>query len=126
VIPTCHTKGSQIQTTLLELAKASEFGERQLFGIQLSLEEAIANAIKHGNKLNQSKFVRIECDISPTEVIFVIEDEGEGFDPAGVPDPTLPEYIEEPNGRGVFLMREMMTDVSWNDRGNCLTLKLRR
>ncbi len=102
------------------------FGERDLFGIRLALEEAIVNGIKHGNRNDAAKAVQVRYQISAAEFLIEVHDEGRGFDPDGVPDPLAPENLQRPGGRGVFLMRHYMTWVSYNERGNCVTMCRRR
>ena len=89
--------------------------------MQLALEEGLANAIKHGNKMDPDKQVTVECFLNEDVVRVVIKDEGEGFDIDDVPDPTLPENLDKPSGRGVMLMKAFMDDVIYNDSGNQLT-----
>lgn len=99
------------------------FGPRELFGMRLALEEGVVNAIKHGNGLDPDKSVQIECFVDEERVIVVIEDEGPGFDPADVPDPTEDDNLEKPSGRGLMLMRTFMTRVEYHGRGNRVTLE---
>ena len=68
----------------------------------------------------------MEVELSSQAVALHVHDEGEGFDDAGVPDPTLPENLEAPGGRGIFLIRELMDEVDYNERGNSVRLVLRR
>jgi serine/threonine-protein kinase RsbW len=98
------------------------FADKELFGIRLALEEALVNAVKHGNRQDPSKTVRIRYQINSREFLIEIQDEGRGFDPEGVPDPLNPENLERPGGRGVFLMRHYMSWVQYNEAGNCVTL----
>jgi serine/threonine-protein kinase RsbW len=91
--------------------------------VRLALEEALVNAIKHGNGLDPSKSVRVHCDIQTDRVYVEIEDEGPGFAPEDVPDPTLDENIERPSGRGLMLIRSFMNRVDFNDRGNCIRIE---
>lgn len=98
------------------------FSEKECFGMRLSLEESIVNAVKHGNQGDPAKAVFIRFALSSRQVTAEIEDQGPGFNPDTVPDPLAPENIERPGGRGVFLMRHYMTHVSFNARGNCVTL----
>ena len=102
------------------LSKLSEngWGEEHTFGIHLAVEEALMNAIKHGNQRDPEKSVYVNCCLNATFLRMIIEDEGEGFDPEHVPDPTLEENLELPSGRGLMLMRTFMTEVRYNDRGN--------
>jgi serine/threonine-protein kinase RsbW len=98
------------------------FNEKELFGIRLALEEALVNAVKHGNRQDPAKSVRVRYQITNREFLIEIEDEGRGFDPEAVPDPLNPDNLERPGGRGVFLMRHYMSWVQYNEIGNCVTL----
>ena len=105
---------------------AAGFSERDIFGMHLALEEALVSAIKHGHHSDPTKIVRFRYQVKPTRVLAEIRDQGPGFDPDQVPDPTAPENLERPTGRGLFLMRHYMTWVRFNKRGNCVTLCLER
>jgi serine/threonine-protein kinase RsbW len=106
------------------LQKLSEAGwsDDQTFGIHLAVEEALMNAIKHGNKRDPEKTVTIEYELRGAVLTVVVEDEGRGFDPKLVPDPTLDENLELPNGRGLMLMRAFMTAVEYNETGNRVSM----
>ena len=80
--------------------------------------EAVNNAITHGNKANPQKIVDVEISFDNNEMIITVTDEGLGFNPASIPDPTMPENIEELSGRGVFLMRKLADSISFNEKGN--------
>jgi serine/threonine-protein kinase RsbW len=88
----------------------------------VALDEAFVNAVKHGNKFDKSKMVRISVDISPEKASFTIEDEGEGFDVKAIPDPRDPENLFKTSGRGVMFIYNIMDEVSYNQRGNRLTM----
>ncbi len=88
----------------------------------IALDEAFVNAVKHGNKNDPSKIVRISADLTPQEARFTIEDEGEGFDPATIPDPLDPANLFKASGRGVLLIYNIMDKVEYNERGNRLTM----
>jgi serine/threonine-protein kinase RsbW len=88
----------------------------------VALDEAFVNAVKHGNKHDRSKMIRIGADLSAHEARFTIEDEGEGFDVTAIPDPLDPANLFKTSGRGVLLMYNIMDEVAFNDRGNRLTL----
>ena len=75
-----------------------------------------------GNKLDKNKFVKIDISFIGGVVQIIVEDEGGGFDPTDVPDPTLPENIELVNGRGVFLMSHLADEIKFNERGNIVTM----
>ena len=105
------------------LLETRSYPDRDLFGVRLALEEAIVNAIKHGNGMDPSKEVRIDCSFDDDRVTIVIEDEGPGFDVTSVPDPTSEENLDKPGGRGIMLMRSFMSRVEYNDSGNRLLLE---
>ncbi|NNE65378.1 MAG: hypothetical protein HKN33_02335 [Pyrinomonadaceae bacterium] len=88
----------------------------------VALDEAFVNAVKHGNKYDKSKMVRISVEISPKKASFTIEDEGEGFDVKAIPDPTDPENLFKSSGRGVMFIYNIMDKVTYNQRGNRLTM----
>ena len=119
-------QGMRIQSDILELAQACEFTEPDLFAIRLAVEEALVNAIKHGNGSDPTKNVHIDYEVNHDQVRVRIEDEGEGFDPDQVPDPTQPEFLERPCGRGLLLMRHYMSEVRFNDRGNSVEMVKRK
>jgi serine/threonine-protein kinase RsbW len=88
----------------------------------VALDEAFVNAVKHGNKFDAHKLVRITADVSSSEAKFTIEDEGEGFDVNSIPDPLDPENLFKASGRGVLFIYNIMDEVRYNDRGNRLTM----
>jgi serine/threonine-protein kinase RsbW len=104
-----------------ELATAG-FGDKDIFGIRLAVEEAVVNGIKHGNRCDPTKYVHVYYRITAEQVVLQVEDEGPGFHPDEIPDPRSDENIDKPGGRGVFLMRYYMTWVEFNERGNCVLM----
>ena len=88
----------------------------------VALDEAFVNAVKHGNKFDAKKLVRITADVSPEEARFTIEDEGDGFNVAEIPDPLNPENLFKTSGRGVLFIYNIMDEVKYNERGNRLTM----
>src|ERR1044071_9646945 len=88
----------------------------------IALDEAFVNAVKHGNKHDVGKLVRITADLSAKEARFTIEDEGEGFNVGDIPDPLDPENLFKTSGRGVLLIYNIMDEVEYNERGNRLTM----
>lgn len=114
-------------TYLAERARAFDFGGSRLnLNLRVGVAEALANAILYGNEGDPRKRVRVEVELSREELTLVVYDEGTGFDPRAVPDPTLPENLERAGGRGIFLLRELMDEVRYNDCGNCVRMVLRR
>lgn len=108
------------------LLQKAGFGPREVFAARLSLEEAISNGVRHGNRNDPEKTVHIRFNVSNAEFHAEIEDEGPGFDPQTIPDPLAPENIQRPGGRGILLIRSYMAQADYNDRGNCLRMCLRR
>ena len=84
----------------------------------IALDEAFVNAVKHGNKFDADKLVRITADVSTEEARFTVEDEGEGFDVHAIPDPLDPENLFKTSGRGVLIIHNVMDEVKYNERGN--------
>jgi serine/threonine-protein kinase RsbW len=102
--------------------KANEYEEKDVFAIRLALEEAIVNAIKHGNQLDSSKRVFIKYHIDPNRIEIHVKDEGPGFNPEEVPDPMAPENLERECGRGLLLMKHYMTEVVYHPPGNAVSM----
>lgn len=98
-------------------------GEENYGNILIALTEAVNNAICHGNKSDESKDVLLVFKTDKDHLIFEIEDQGPGFDYHNLPDPTAPENIEQPNGRGVFLMQHLADEVNFNETGSVVELK---
>ncbi len=90
--------------------------------IMIAVTEAVNNAIRHGNKSNSSKNVSLTLSLAEGLIKFKIEDEGNGFDYDSLPDPTAPENIEKPGGRGIFLMKHLADEVAFNERGKVVEL----
>lgn len=85
--------------------------------IMISVTECISNAIIHGNKSNKEKLVHLELTMEEDQLKFIIEDEGDGFDLQELQDPTAPENLEKPGGRGIFLIRHLSDEVKFEDGG---------
>lgn len=126
VIPNNTTAGQSVQERIIQLLEELRYEERDVFGIRLALEEALVNAIKHGNQMDPNKTVRITCRAAVDKVRIEIEDQGEGFQPGDVPDPTADENLERPCGRGIMLMRAFMSSIAFNASGNCVILEKQR
>ena len=117
-----HT--AQEVPALLDLIMAAmdeiHYPLKDQFAVRLALEEALVNAIKHGNRSDSAKEARLRSYITSDFVLFAVEDEGAGFDPAAVPDPLAPENLERPCGRGLFLIRTYMTWMEHNGAATAL------
>jgi len=90
--------------------------------ILVALTEAVNNAIIHGNRANPEKVVDIRVVYDDKQITFTVADEGEGFDYTNLPDPTAPDNIEKPTGRGVFLMEHLSDLVVFSNGGNTVEL----
>jgi serine/threonine-protein kinase RsbW len=105
---------------------AAGYAEGNVFGMRLAVDEALANALKHGHRGDPTRRVEVRYLVTAAEALVQVEDSGEGFDPAAVPDPRAPENLERPGGRGLLLMRACVSWVRHNERGNVVTLCRRR
>jgi len=108
----------RVQNQIEEALQACHYSEHDIFSIKLALEEALVNAIKHGNQMDPDKRVSIHYGVTPEQFQIEIVDEGPGFNPEDVPDPTSEENIERPCGRGLHLIKHFMTEVAYRGRGN--------
>lgn len=117
-IPNHPAEGKRIIESLLAELERHQWDDHERFSVHLAIEEALVNAMKHGNQDDLSRFVAVDLRVSTARVWIEIEDEGEGFDPTAVPDPTADENLEVPSGRGLMLMKSYMTVVEYNSRGN--------
>ena len=122
VIASDLTEARRIQELIERQLQQSNFHDKEIFGIRLALEEAIVNAIKHGNQMDRDKQVRIAYRILPEQFDVMIVDEGPGFNPEDVPDPTSPENLERPCGRGLLLMRHYMSHIAYVGCGNTVVM----
>jgi serine/threonine-protein kinase RsbW len=105
-------------TWILPKLKAHNFSEDDIFAIHLALEEAFINAVKHGNKMDPEKEIKIKYSVAPEKIEISMADEGQGFNPNVVPDPRYGENLYKIGGRGLLLMRSYMDTVEFNKRGN--------
>jgi len=106
--------------------KHHAFSKKDLFAVTLALHEAASNALRHGNKGDDSKRVRIDYVVHANEVLVCVEDEGRGFEPDSVPDPYHPDSLDRPGGRGLMLIRAYSTWVCFDPPGNRVTFSRRR
>lgn len=103
---------------MLEQVSRHGYSGAASFAIKLALEEGLCNAIKHGNCLDPRKKVHVAFEITAERAEITIRDEGPGFNPQAVPDPTVDENLEKPSGRGLMLMRAYMDHIRFNAAGN--------
>jgi serine/threonine-protein kinase RsbW len=125
-IPSETGAGQRILEDVLGQLAAQAWAEHEVHGIHLALEEALVNAIRHGNRSDINKRVHVTCKLSASRLWVQIRDEGPGFNPEDVPDPTEPDRLEVPSGRGIMLMRAFMSRVEYNEIGNCVVMEKER
>ena len=121
-IPSDFAEARRVQDLISEALLASAYSEHDIFAIKLALEEALVNAIKHGNQMDPDKQVFVVYHVTPERFDIRITDEGAGFVPDEVPDPTAIENLERPCGRGLLLMRGFMTNVEYIGHGNVVCM----
>ncbi len=121
-IPSDAAEARRLQDEIEQVLLARQVNDRDIFSIKLALEEALVNAIKHGNQMNHLKKIHVAYQLFPDHFDIQITDDGPGFDPSDVPDPTAFENLERPCGRGLMLMRHYMNEVAYNDLGNTVTM----
>ncbi len=126
VLPNRRAEIEAVQRQVMEALQQRRYDTESCFAVRVALGEALANAFKHGNRDDAEKAVTLECRIDATRVTLEVEDEGEGFDPSSVPNPTEPENLDIPSGRGIALMRSYMTEVSFVPPGNRVRLTYER
>jgi len=118
VITSDLAEARRLEESLLASVDKHGYSESARFAIKLAVEEALNNAIKHGNRHDPHKTIEVRYDISDEKAVIVITDQGKGFSLASVPDPTADENLEKPSGRGLMLMRAYMDEVQHNEAGN--------
>lgn len=121
-VPGASGAGDPVIDRVLHQMKLLDWPERDMFNVQLAFEEAMTNAIMHGNRSDPRKKVHLKCRIREDEVQISIRDEGAGFNPEKVPDPRHPDNILIPSGRGILLIRHIMSSVEFLPDGTGLTM----
>ena len=112
---------------LVERCRGVDFdGSKLTLNFRVGMCEALANAVTYGNRQDPGKCVRVEVELSSERIVVAVRDQGDGFDPGEVPDPTLDENLERSGGRGIFLLHNLMDEVEYNERGNEVRFVLHR
>ena len=117
-----------VQIVVEESLRKLELGEETAHSISLAVQEAVANAIKHGNQQNPSKRVEVDFGVKAGEVVIEVSDQGRGFDPSRVRDPLRPDNLLRPNGRGLLFMNSFMDEIDYSfkpEGGTVVTLRKR-
>jgi len=116
----------QMETFLKDVSKQYNLTADVYGNILISLTEAVNNAIKHGNKNDKNKFVKIRLKEKSDTLVFKISDEGNGFNPNNLPDPTALDRIEKDGGRGVYIMRCLCDNIKFQENGRTVILTFKR
>ena len=116
----------RVEGRIVDVLGRCGFDDAARFAILTALEEALSNAVLHGNGNDPAKALTVEYSANASSVAIVVQDEGVGFDPASVPDPTRPENVDIPSGRGIMLMRAYMTEVEFDAPGNRVRMTYKR
>ena len=115
-----------VQVVLKDALERAGFQDDDRHWVDLAVREAVANAIRHGNREDPGKRVDVDVSLTPEELVIRVLDRGEGFEPRKVEDPRSPENLLNPNGRGIFYMENFMDDIEYSFRpggGTVVTLK---
>ena len=121
-VPAQPGAGDPLIDRMLDRMKRLRWPEKDMFNVQLAFEEAMTNAIMHGSRSDSRKKVFLQCSVAESEVRISIRDEGIGFNPDTLPDPRHPDNILTPSGRGILLIRHIMSKVEFLPGGNGLTM----
>lgn len=116
--------GIIVQSALEQIAVDPDKGH----WLVMSVREAVINAIQHGNREEPDKRVQVAMDLEGSDLVVRVEDEGPGFDPDSLPDPTAPENLLRPSGRGIFLMRQFADSIEYSfpsKRGTVVAIRKR-
>ena len=104
-----------------------DYPEACRFAVRLAFEEAVSNAIRHGHATeSEDALIGLQVSVSSDHVEMSVQDQGPGFDPKAIPDPTLEENLSKPTGRGILLIRAYMSGVEFNEQGNRITMRYER
>ncbi len=116
----------RVQQDILDVLDRHGYDQSACFAVRTAMEEAVSNAIHHGNDNDPRRRVTIEYAADEASIEIEIADEGMGFDPNAVPDPTRPENVDIPSGRGIMLMRVYMSEVVFTAPGNRVRMRYER
>lgn len=112
----------QLESLIENIADKHQVADDTFANMMTCLSEAVINAMVHGNQLDADKLVIINAEVDQRRIVWTVADEGEGFNPNQLPDPTAPENLEALTGRGVFIMKQLADQCIFNDRGNEIEL----
>jgi serine/threonine-protein kinase RsbW len=126
VIPATPSAILAVTDDVIHLLESHEWSEDEILKVDLALQEALANGIRHGCKGDPTKHVRCSVSCDETNLTIVVRDDGPGFDVAAVPDPLADANLFKPSGRGVFLINQLMDEVDFADGGREVRMRRHR
>jgi serine/threonine-protein kinase RsbW len=129
VLPSRIEAINDAASAAVQFVVRSGLSEDAAYGVDMAVREAATNAVLHGNRRDESKAVEVSFKSSPGAIEITVRDQGEGFDPAGVPDPTDPQNLMKASGRGILFMRTFMDEVEWSrhpEGGTVVRMRKRR
>ena len=112
-----------IESSILELMNKHQYEEDAIFSVRVAIEEALANALLHGHAGDITKEIEVTWCVDEVCVEFSVTDQGRGYDPSSIPDPTANENLNIPSGRGLAMMEAFMDEVVLNEQGNKVIMK---
>ncbi|MBK0380005.1 ATP-binding protein [Mucilaginibacter segetis] len=117
-LPSKHESITLLENLIEEIADKYQVSEDTFANMMTCLNEAVINAIVHGNKFDENKLVIVNAEIDTKRIVWTITDGGEGFNYADLPDPTAPDMLEKLTGRGVFIIKHLADQCIFNAKGN--------
>lgn len=121
-LPSTQESITQLEVLIEEIADKYQVSEDTFANMMTCLNEAVNNAIIHGNKMDRDKKVIVNAEVDGRRIVWTVTDEGPGFDPNHIPDPTAPENLESLSGRGVFIIKQLADQCVFNGTGNEIEL----
>lgn len=125
-IPSLTSEIYPVEQEILDVLSVEGFDENSVFAIRLAMDEALINAIKHGNRNDPSRTVHVEFQCDREQAIISVIDEGDGFDHGNLEDPRNKDGLNKTHGRGIFLIKQFMTEVAFNEKGNHITFTFKK
>lgn len=122
ILSSTESSIAKIESIVVEVVREYGVSDARSADILVSLTEAVNNAIRHGNCLDVNKRVLVMCFVENQDLHLMISDEGIGFSPDGVPNPTRADCLHKNGGRGIHLMKHLADDIKYKDNGSCVHL----
>jgi len=116
----------EVQEAVLSLMEVHEYSEHDVFSVRVAFEEALANALLHGHQGDESNQIEVSWIVTDEFLEIEVVDQGRGYDPETIPDPTADENLTLPSGRGLAMIRAFMSEVEVNERGNHVKMMRRK